>query len=227
MGCWAWALARSMLLAALASLSACNQLPSYRYRLSVEVETPEGVRTGSSVIEVKSRQGAAFPGPEAGSLVEEVRGEAVVVDLGSRGTLFALLRHGDGSDGVGRYAWALLPKTNGGRRETQEEIAAIKAVRGPVELEPHMYPMLVRFRDLSEPTSVELVEPGRLSATFGPGIRLRRITVEITDAPLTTGIGKRLNWLGKYPEPALDPHFEATPTPPLPQTLRHGDFLRT
>ncbi|HAW37080.1 MAG TPA: hypothetical protein DCX71_13555, partial [Erythrobacter sp.] len=35
-----------------AGCSLTDQTPVYRYRLTVEVDTPDGVKTGSSVIEV-------------------------------------------------------------------------------------------------------------------------------------------------------------------------------
>jgi hypothetical protein len=53
---------------------------------------------------------------------------------------------------------------------------------------------------------VQRVDPANLAASFGPGIRLKRITVEVTDDDVTTGIEKRLpsasnkgffNWDGK------------------------------
>ena len=41
------------------ALAACglseDGAPDYRYRLTVEVDTPQGVKTGSSVIEVQQR----------------------------------------------------------------------------------------------------------------------------------------------------------------------------
>ncbi len=47
--------------------------------------------------------------------------------------------------------------------------------------------MMVRFRDLNDPKSVEKVDP--------EAIGVRRITVETTSDDVTTGIEKRLRWL--------------------------------
>jgi hypothetical protein len=58
--------------------------------------------------------------------------------------------------------------------------------------------MLVRFRDLADPTSVERVEADNLAASFGPGVRLKRITVQTTRDAVTTGIQRKLGWLTKY-----------------------------
>ena len=60
------------------------------------------------------------------------------------------------------------------------------------------YPMLVTFGDLADPTSVAEVDPDDLAATFGEGVKLKRITVELTDDPVTTGIEERLGWLPKF-----------------------------
>src|SRR3546814_16053908 len=57
--------------------------------MTVEVETPTGVRSGSSVIETTITKG---PRTGQGSgLTATMKGEAVAVDLGSGQTLFALL----------------------------------------------------------------------------------------------------------------------------------------
>ncbi len=86
--------------------------------------------------------------------------------------------------------------------------------------------MLVTFGDLDDPTSVEEVDPDDLGATFGEGNSLRRITVQITDDPVTTGIEKRLEWLSEYPEPRLDPEYRGSTNPNLSQSLWHGDFRK-
>lgn len=60
------------------------------------------------------------------------------------------------------------------------------------ELPLEDFPVLVRFRDPNDPTSVELVDPSNLAASFGPGVMLRRAFVEITDDPITKGIETRV-----------------------------------
>lgn len=85
----------------LALLTACAyKSDTFRYRLTVEVETPQGLRTGSSVIEVELSQprDSARTLPQARKILREFRGEAVAVDLPGGRTLFALLRGEDGSD---------------------------------------------------------------------------------------------------------------------------------
>jgi hypothetical protein len=55
--------------------------------------------------------------------------------------------------------------------------------------------MLVHFRYLGSPKSVERVYPGKLAAAFGPDTRLLRATIETTRDPVTTGIETKLPWL--------------------------------
>jgi hypothetical protein len=89
------------------TLGACSKpLPTYRYELVVEVETPAGVRTGSSIVEVRAT-GEPRILPDSGGVFTRVTGEAVVVDLPKGEALFALLKgeeiHGD-ADRISRAA---------------------------------------------------------------------------------------------------------------------------
>jgi hypothetical protein len=85
------------------------------------------------------------------------------------------------------------------------------------------YPQLVHFRDVRDPKSVAAVDPAHLDAAFGPGVRLKRITVQVTGDPVTRGIEGRLGWLGAYPEPSLNPNHGPTDYT-ISATLHHGDF---
>lgn len=167
---------------------------TYRYRMTVEVETPDGVRTGSSVIEVRTYDSPRFPGPEAAGVRSRVRGEAVAVDLPGGGTLFALLR-GENGQGAENYAWALLPElpNKGATPEARRaNYSALRTVERRVELQRDNQPRLVTFRDISDPKTVEPVDPDDLNKSFGPGYSLHRITVQITDEPVTFTIEQQL-----------------------------------
>jgi hypothetical protein len=225
-------------------LPACSgppTMPDYRYRLTVEVETPQGVRTGSSVIEVTNR--LAFNMNGGGySRIYRARGEAVAVDLPGGRTLFALLRGENGAnvDWAARIVYDLttpVPPISdkfGSDRvlQLQNAVANRNAVVvprlmpfWPDDAAPPAYPLLVTFGDLRDPKSVERVMPNDLANNFGESVKLRRITVQITDDPVTTGIGRRLGWLGQYPEPRLNPTHSPTDYS-ISATLEHGDFRK-
>lgn len=200
---------RAFLLALLsAALSACgltDNTPTYRYRLTVEVDTPEGAKSGSSVIEVETELGGEDSIPSPGRVTHRVRGEAVAVDLGERGVLFALLRSDNDIDWASRVMFLLAPGY-AGEDAFQLRYGAMMRDRRLKTLPrkwPRMghldprsaYPMLVTFGDVSDPSSVEEVDPDDLAATFGDGVSLKRITVQMTNDAVTSGIDKRLRLL--------------------------------
>jgi len=91
-------------------------------------------------------------------------------------------------------------------------------------------PVLVRFRDPKDPTSVELVDPLNIAASFGSSVTLTRASVEITDDPVTKGIEARLPWLkSSNVSPSLFPPHQGlrsnAETPPV-ENLRYDDFRR-
>jgi hypothetical protein len=187
-----------------------------RCRRVVVVDTPEGQRAGSNVVELKIH----FPGGMTRALGYAVRaegrGEATVVDLGPRGLLFATVASEQSlaSGGVEFYAGCEAPfprERFSGKQagSTDDEYVEYldnlnrQKPRGDV---PFKYlPMLVRFRDLSDPTSVERVDPSDLAASFGPGVKLDRMSIEITDAVATKGIEAVLPWLTRGESQRLIP----------------------
>jgi hypothetical protein len=189
--------------------------PTYRYRLTVEVDTPEGLKTGSSVIEVETRVAGKLAIPSPGAVSHRVRGEAVTIELGEAGTLFALLRSNADSDWASRVLFLLARTVPFEETKGREENAAfdlrfndMMTLKGPQPLPRHFrdlppkkgqasqtptaYPILVRFADIVDPKTVELVDPDNLAASFGKGVKLRRITLERTEDAVTTGIQGRL-----------------------------------
>lgn len=187
-----------------------KQLPTYRYRITVEVETPAGLRSGSSVVEVSTVRGSGFPGPEAGGIATRVRGEAVVIDLGKRRTLFALLSYPDNAGYADGLAPTVLLPTLVDKKGTAEawghNLRALKTVQGRRRVPRNHLPLLVTFRDMNNPATVQQVAPERLDSAFGPDIRLGGVFVEITDADVTEGIAKRLPWWSTY----LERHFDGS-----------------
>jgi len=225
---------------AAALLAGCGLVKSYspfRYRLTVEVDTPQGLRTGSSVIEVTAGEvRASFGGAGV-----QVRGEALAVDLPGGQTLFALLRGDhDPYDFAGQTMFLVTPfERSDDQKGFGPLLEAVRANR-KVNVVPRMrpgwngvdppysaYPMLVRFRDIRDPASVERVDPDNLPASFGPGVTLRRVIVQLTDDPVTTAIKERLGWLGEHPEPRLQSiPMGGVTDPTFAQKLSYGDFVK-
>jgi hypothetical protein len=165
---------------------------SYRFRMTVDVETPEGVRTGSSVYEVTAHKSPALTSEEhegGGGL----RGEAVVVDLPG-GPLFVTLKMPVAGEDLGEAAtFALAPDTKRGNVDAY--VAAVGELGGMsgsarAELPREDWPLMVRFRDTTDPTSVVEVDP--------EVVGVHRITIKTTDDDMSIGIDKRLGWLHKH-----------------------------
>ena len=186
-------------------LASCSErMPTYRYRMTVEVTTPEGLRSGSSVIEIRQETGTRFPGPEAASLKTYVTGEAVAVDLPGGQTVFALLRTPEREDGAGSYALAAfapnLPDVH--RADWRERVRVLKQQDGSAILPRDQYPMFVSFRDIRNPQTVEQVPPERLIPGADAAVSVRRVIIQITTDNVTRTIEDKLPWLrslnGRY-----------------------------
>ncbi|MEA3050478.1 MAG: hypothetical protein QOG84_2314 [Sphingomonadales bacterium] len=162
---------------------------SYRYRMTVIVDTPEGQRSGSSVIEVRGRSGG-FLSPSA--YVSGIKGEAVAIDLPGGKTLFALLRNrAQGYDAASVYANYAYQPVLPAARDWRQTFQALRSQHTPAKLPEENYPIFVTFDDPKDATSVRVIDPTDLSS-LGPGLSFGGVEIAITTDPLTTGIKHRL-----------------------------------
>ncbi|WP_394795580.1 hypothetical protein [Armatimonas sp.] len=183
-------------LAALLTTGGCREMfrKRFRFRMTVEVDTPQGLRTGSSVMEMSAAM-AAFKLPDSAAVDLRFKGEAVAVDLSGGQMLFALIVDGF----QGRNFQADIIQTFDPSYPHEEKLVSLFAKLGDVGslgrtavMRPENVPPLVRFRDIRDPKTVELVDPNDLGKSFGASVKLKRITLTVVDEPLTTGIEKRL-----------------------------------
>jgi hypothetical protein len=170
-----------------------------RYRMTVTISTPEGDKVGSAVKEaVRSSEKSILP-EQGGVHYGVAKGEAVVVDLGKRGTVFAL----QAWEYEAQLAFQLLDDNT-----THATIAAV---------EPQHYPRFVFFKNLADPSTVALAYQvqqyddvdakgyyhGRkcchvtdnLQKIFGEGVLIKSVILEKTDEPVTWRIDDILPWL--------------------------------
>lgn len=215
------------LILALASLLlvSCSKTETKRYEISIEVDTPQGVRSGSAIRQITHRVPPTFPSIGESKARLELSGEAVVVDLGSGQAIYGLLVGRDRSRQQADWGiWALLEERNSSGER-------------PIDLWPNspttstprfddFVPMLVTFTDESVPESVTEVDPQDLAASFGTEVSLKRVSVRKTNKRPTDGIEERLPWLDNFPERRLDRDFKGSSSPTLPQWLWIRDFKR-
>lgn len=178
---------------------------SFHYKMTVAIETPEGDKIGSAVREVSMwRNPRIFPEAGAGGAVLS-RGEAVVVDLGRQGVVFALLRGlGGDADHGDRVVYKALPCPYGAdtplsKKCVEYYISKKDSETAAVAFEH--YPQFVYFEDIEDPKTIKnlidvkrcpdprtgipdkllCLEKDHFEEVFGEGVRLKSVVVEITD----------------------------------------------
>jgi hypothetical protein len=194
-------------LALLAALVIGDQIrinrPAHKYRLTVEVETPEGVKSGSTILAVTPDRGYSRKGHTSTS------GDAIFVDLGDGKNLTALLAHIDKSvdlDGINYVALRAYTAAS----ERRVNFNDMNKMTGVVPVKGALIPVLVTFGDPANPRSARTVPPDDSEPVLGKGYRLRGISAEVVPNgfwpidfggvlgdPVTRGIAARLPWLNQ------------------------------
>ena len=216
------------------TLAGCGRTEIYKYKLTLAVNTPNGVKRGSSVAEVEFYE-VSIP---ARGTMHKLRGEALYLDLGPGARpLIALLtsqlhpkperieswtRDAGPETRLMCRLYGIAPSIH-----YQDDIPRLAQMYGPRQLAPTDLPDLVTFADINDPKSVIEVNPGDLQ-TLGPDITWNEITLESTDEPLTTGIVQKLPWIPAYFEKNL--RLDGAPDHSkrnLANTLSSFDFNQT
>lgn len=209
-------------------LQGCSQLfpNKYRYRMTVSIETPEGVRQGSAVREITYREELIhFPDAPRASATEN--GEAVAVHLSDGRVVFALLP-------INPYRTMQLAFGD----DSNETLRAAQRDRRIVTLhdpasDPNRvfkddpfntisgFPRLVYFVRPHDRWSAKALLPGTLANTLGKGIKLKSVTVQMTVDPVTTGIAAEL--------PSTDArgfyNYDDKSNPHEPDIVSRSDFF--
>ena len=175
--------------------------PAHKYRLTVEVETPEGRKSASSVVAVHPDRSYTRRGQT------RTLGDAVFVDLGNGKNLVALLAHIDKTvvlDDINYVALRAYTAAQGKRVSFNE----MSRLAGIVPVKDALIPVLVSFADPAAPGTARLVPPDDAEAELGKGYRLQGISVEVVPngywpldfggplgEPVTRGIQAKLPWL--------------------------------
>jgi hypothetical protein len=198
-------------LALLAALVIGDQIrinrPGHKYRLTVEVETPEGIKSASGVLAVHPDRGYSRRGHTT------TKGDAVFVDLGQGKNLVALLAHIDGTldlDGI-NYVALRAYKAAGHNVSFNE----MNRMTGAVPVTGALIPVLATFAVSGDPASARAVPPDDLATALGKGFRLHGITAEAVPngvwpldfggalgEPVTRGIEAKLPWWNGTDNPA-------------------------
>jgi len=192
-------------LALLAALVIGDQIrinrPAHKYRLTLEVETPEGRKSASGVMAVHPDRSYTRRGQT------RTLGDAVFVDLGQGKNLVALLAHVDKNlvlDDINYVAFRAYMEAAGKRVPFSE----MSRLTGTVPVKGALIPVLIAFSDPGNPGTARVVLPDDAEAVLGKGYRLQGISAEVVPngfwpidfggmlgEPVTRGIVAILPWL--------------------------------
>jgi hypothetical protein len=182
-------------LALLAALVIGDQIrinrPGHKYRLKVEVETPDGIKSASGVMAVHPDRSYSRAGQT------RTNGDAVFVDLGGGKNLLALLAHIDQSVELDGMNYVALRAYNvAGRKVSFNDMSRMT---GAVPVTGALIPVLVTFISPDDPATARAVPPDDLEAALGKGFRLRGIWAEVVSNglwPLDFGgpLGEPVTW---------------------------------
>ena len=153
--------------------------PTIKYKLTVYVETPQGLKVGSAVREIHMRTGyALFEGRRLA--VPTLYGAAAVVDLGDGRVVFAALNGGANGTGSPDHAknllWRVFDDYSGAY--TVEGVRFYSRLRKTeTTLTIEQYPMVLYY---DPQMSSDLMEIYENNYALENGISIKRISIETT-----------------------------------------------
>ena len=212
-----WALLPIALIGAIVWFVIYLEFPTctFRYKLTAEVMTPDGLKTGSSVVDVTYDHSGDYGGGHQPYL--KMVGDAGDVDLGmNRHAFVTFSTAGVGNDfgqsaGLAGYIGGHLGRMNiyalplfvfglkwkfGSEDQLCKDYAAL-GIGKKAEVPFANLPTIVTFDDIHNPDTVKAIKPEGFDAAFGEGYKLKRVILETTAEPITQNIDHVLDWLPK------------------------------
>jgi len=195
-------------------LAVCSggQSATKRFRVIATVEVDGQKVEGSTVMEVTYAKVEHSLIGRGGDTT--LKGEALILDLKGRGTVYVLPFQVDPSGSLDQvYEYGVLNSLgteNSIGTLSSQDFDRIRQARGRIPFRngnPTRLPAFVAFRDEKNPKTIYEVDPKNLGQSF-PGVRFVGIDIEFTDAPVTNVLKQRLPWLEN---PNHEQRFERDP----------------
>jgi hypothetical protein len=186
-----------------------------RYRLTVEVQDGDQIKTGSSVVDVSySIQPDGANNLGGANVYTKHVGYAPTVDLGEKGILFLTFRSAtrtpDQIRAFNKQVFCIiddmgcLPFAAYGKRgpnalypysQQKPELNELLLQSGPRDVPFIALPEFVRFQDINDPHTLVRLSPNDLAASYGPSVSLKRVILQLTDDPVTPPPQNWPQWL--------------------------------
>lgn len=187
----------------------------HRFRITLEIATPDGVKQGASVWSITCTE------EPPGSAVywfgcKKVHAQAIFIDLGGGRNVVGLVdqrRFGHINNHIARVAYSdeKLPQN------AKSWYRYAPYWRGARPLHGNNMLTLATIRDLNDPMSVKFIDQLDFNAAFGPGYALRAATLEIVPSghwplnafglsgtPISTGIETKIPFLVSHRDALSD-----------------------
>ena len=174
------------------------KFPAYSHRMKVFIEIEEGeeVRSGSGVIEVTWQ----FQPEGFGYSVCSLNGDAIPIQLKNTPVLAVLYQYRN------EYLPARIPVDQSpmglcyialfahglGVQQSPSTLRALAHKSGRVQVPARGIPSFVVFSDPRVPSSARLVFDKDFPDVLGPDVRLRGVSLELTNEPITRGAVERV-----------------------------------
>lgn len=190
--------------------------PDHKYRLTIEVETPDGPKSASGIVSVHPNR--SYGGSGTGSSGPQTRGDAVVVDLGGGKAVVALLAVGENLADFDAPSFLAMRALNAAGHNIAFREVKNFAGAAPVAVTAAFMPALLAFTGVADPATARRVTQGDLEAPLGNGYHVRGVRLAVVASgfwpldfggalgePITRGIEGRMPWLKTQggPEAAL------------------------
>lgn len=157
---------------------------SFNYKITVEIETPEGVKSGSAVREVTVQWQHPL-NPDIGSIMFNIFGEAVAVDLGEKGFVFALIDEDSYNEVLKAFPSDI--------KKSEQLFKYYKYIEIGTKADLlEMRPKMITYTDIKDPKTSEIVywqqnEIDKFEEIFGKGVYLKSVNIEITKQDVSWG----------------------------------------
>jgi hypothetical protein len=215
---------------------------TFRYKLTAEVQTPEGVKTASGIWQVSYGHSVDMGGgPQPRNTIV---GDALFLDLGMGKNLFiTFTRAKSGRDSpIAGGPWLSNQAARSGAANvfgiplrvlnehwsfgSEPELCAAIMQKGTgktYDVPFDWLPTLVTFSDLKDPNTSTVIQPDKLADSFGEGYNLNSVKISLSNEPITQDLDQVLPWLSAMKEKWSKGHTQYA-VEPLVDELNYDAF---
>lgn len=187
------------------ALSSCSQTYRWNQKVTLVVQTPDGVREEGHVVAIRLDDNTSRLNlPEARGARSYVTGEALAMEVAPDRYVFLLL--GERSPSLPYWIFDDLQYVRkGGNGNIAKWVRKIRRRTEAVDIPVDRFPRIITFDDINDPNTVKELAPDAFEAEFGAGYALIGMKFQITKEPTTAGIIEGvLPWLATLDGHRLD-----------------------